>query len=165
MRIALILLVFVISSLVIAKRSVTDEKVLVCSGYDTIETFSKSGRQQGPVVRKGTIVELSFVRKNDSLRHLFDEPEYNVFVRGDLFFPSEEVKRDGDTISAIYAEHFMPIKFRYDLNSNILNAYQETTDCMSRRSTSYIPIDPDTCVKTRSTTFEGVCSEQSRIVK
>ena len=67
MRIALILLVFVISSLVIAKRSVTDEKVLVCSGYDTIETFSKSGRQQGPVVRKGTIVELSFVRKNDSL--------------------------------------------------------------------------------------------------
>ena len=170
MRIVLILLVLVIPSLVIAKRSVTDEKVLVCSGYDTIETFSESGKQRVPVVSKGTtrggsIVELSFVRKNDSLRHLFDEPEYDVFVRGDLYFPSEEVKRDGDnTLSAIYASSYMPIKFRYNMTLNILHAYHETSNCQSQLSISHLPFNPATCVKTSSTTFEGVCSEQARIV-
>jgi hypothetical protein len=166
MRIVLILLVFVISSLVIAKQSITDEKVFVCSGYDTIETFSESGKQEGPVVSKGTILELSLERTNDSIKNLFDEPEYDVYIRSDFYFPSEEVKRDGDnTLSAIYANSYMPVKFRYDMNLNILHAYHETSNCQSQLSISHLPFNPATCVKIKVTTFEGICSEQSRIVK
>ena len=165
MRIVLILLVFVISSLVIAKQAITNEKMFVCSGYNTIETFSESDKKESVVIRRGSFLELSFTRTNDSLKHLLDEPEYGVFV-DNLYYPSEEVKVNGNIISAIYAHDWMPIKFRYDLKSNMLYAYHEKSDCFYREPRSHhSPVDPATCVKTSSVTFKGVCSIQSNHFK
>ena len=133
--------------------------ILACSGVETEQVrtdFDLNLRAPNETTRqKNRVIEFRAVRQNTLLKEYFDQPKYLVTIDTTDFNPPKVFENryilggaDAGSGANFYKE------FTYRKESNVLLFKKERKEFLDSFRT-----------KTFIESFEGICSEQSRIVK
>jgi hypothetical protein len=124
--------------------------ILACSGVETEQV--KVGRNllepNGKLEQKNRVIEFRAIRQNKLLKEYFDQPKYLVTADNANFDPP-----------MVFENEFILGGSESDANSHKEFTFRKESNLLFVKEQSKIGGDSIT------TTFEGVCSEQSRIVK
>ena len=119
---------------------------LACSGMET--THKNSFSTDVVITQRNRIFELSFIRENNSLKEIFEKPKYTI--DGYRFrFGHSDLKIEENWISGRYTFQGNTHGLTFSKTSNILLFFLETPESTGPKLLQ----------------FEGVCSEQSRLLK
>ena len=128
----------------------TGDIILACSGVETEQV--KVGRNllapNGTIEQKNRVIEFRAIRQNNLLKEYFERPKYLVTADNTNFDPPK-----------IYDNEFILGGGESDANSYKEFTFRKESNLLFVRKQSKIGGDSIT------TTFEGICSEQTRIVE